>query len=411
MKFSVLIVEDERDKLRNILRTLRNVPGLSEDSIETEGDAYSAKKRMQMKAYDLLILDIAIPPHKAEEVDLEGGLVLLHEVLERDQYHTPTHIIGLTGHDEIRERASIQLAENALSLIHYQLDNDEWKRQLQAGVTQRMAAKKSADIVLAEYDYDVAFICALPMEAEAVRANGWNWHILSVPHDDSIYYEALFTKSGLQQSGRAVLLAADRMGLPAAAAATMKLILKFKPRLVVMTGIMGGVEGRVGLGDLVVANPVWDWGSGKWTSTTEQNDVPEFELDLYQYSIDQSLKKVVTQYADDSNALFQLRQGFSGAPKHDISMHSGPVASGASVLASQPILDRIKEQHRKLLGIEMEAYGVFSAVSIALYPKPLGICIKTVVDFGNGQKNDKYQAYGAYTSAKAASNIVELFFE
>ena len=36
--------------------------------------------------------------------------------------------------------------------------------------------------------------------------------------------------------------------------------MRFRPRYLFMTGIMGGVEGKTNLGDLVVASPIWDWG-------------------------------------------------------------------------------------------------------------------------------------------------------
>lgn len=409
MNFSILIVEDDTEKLRRILTALEQLPDFDSELVVTEIDAHSAKQRMLVQAFDLLVLDISIPPRKSADVQPEGGLALLQEVQEREQYHKPTHVIALTAHDHVLAAASARLAENALLLIHYQVDSDGWQRQLRTGVEQRMAAKKSAGITPPSYEYDVAFICALRSECAAVRANGWTWSALDVPHDDGIYYQAPFTKAD-GRPGKAVAAVATRMGLPAAAAATMKLIMRFKPRYLFMTGIMGGVDGRVKLGDLVVANPVWDWGSGKWTGSQGDGSAASFEVDPFQFTLDSSLERMALRLEEDGAELYRIRKSFgNGAPEWDLKLRIGAVASGAAVLADQGTLDRIKEQHRKLLGVEMEAYGFFSAATDAPHPKPLCLCIKAVVDFGNGHKDDTYQAYGAHVSAKAAQFFAEKY--
>ena len=99
--FNILIVEDNTDKLREIIQLLSTIENIDVDLIDSELDAISAKKRLKVKAYDFLILDIAIPNRKADQPDLEGGLKLLNEILNRKVYKIPTHIIGLTAKEEI----------------------------------------------------------------------------------------------------------------------------------------------------------------------------------------------------------------------------------------------------------------------------------------------------------------------
>jgi nucleoside phosphorylase/CheY-like chemotaxis protein len=409
MSFKILVVEDNTDKLRAVLQTLEQVIGLNEEDITTELDAHSAKRHLQHQAVDLLILDISIPPRKAAEIEPEGGLLLLEEILSRPQYHKPAHIIALTAHEELLATVRPKLAEQTLSVIHFQAGTSAWQRQLLTGVERRLAAKQSTLPTPLEYDYDVAFICALRSECSAVRANGWAWSSLSVPGDDSLYYQATYTKAD-GRLGKAVAMAAARMGMPAAAAATMKLVLRFRPRYVFMTGIMGGVEGRVNLGDLVIASPVWDWGNGKWVTIKQAGatETTRFEADPFQFTLDKSLERMALLLEEDGEALYHMRHSVKAtAPERDLKLRIGAVASGAAVLASQDALERVKEQHRKLLGIEMEAYGVLTALSEAPHPRPLGMCIKAVVDFSNGHKDDTYQEYGTQISAKAAQYFVE----
>jgi nucleoside phosphorylase len=66
-------------------------------------------------------------------------------------------------------------------------------------------------------------------------------------------------------------------------------------------------------------------------------------------------------------------------------------------------------QHRKLVGIEMETYGVFAAGRECTLPQPKVFALKSVCDFGDEEKNDSWQHYAAFTSAQALRVFVEKF--
>lgn len=406
--FEILIVEDNTEKLREILQLLDTIEGIQVDSVDSEIDVMGAKKRLKNKSYDLLILDIAVPLRKSEEVDLEGGLKLLRELNSRSGYLIPTHIIGLTGRDEILEKAENTFGKQVLSVIYHSYSSVEWEQKLVVGIKQRIFAKDTQLSCEKDYDYDVAIICALKSELDANRNNGWDWKSHQVNSDDTNYYRCEFKNSD-NKSVRVVAAHADRMGMPAASALAMKLIMQFRPKYIVMTGIMAGVSGRVSLGDIVVSSPVWDWGSGKWISNSGGSEAPKslFQLDPFQFTLESGILKQVNLLSDDDDFLFALRKSYQGSrPKTDIDVHVGPVATGASVLSDKNLFNSIKEQHRKLLGVEMEAYGLFSAADIAPRPKPTALCIKSVVDFGDSDKDDDYQHYGAFISANFAKEII-----
>ena len=137
-----------------------------------------------------------------------------------------------------------------------------------------------------------------------------------------------------------------------------------------------------------------------------------FLIDPHQFNIDSKIKKEIELLGDDSYFLLGLRKRFGlNSPKKDITVHIGAVATGASVLSDKATFDKIKDQHRKLLGVEMEAYGLFSAVENAPRPKPLPVCIKSVVDFGDSDKDDDLQDYGSYVSAQFAREIMQKLME
>ena len=82
---------------------------------------------------------------------------------------------------------------------------------------------------------------------------------------------------------------------------------------------------------------------------------------------------------------------------------------GASVVGDPEMTKLIIEQHRKLMGIEMESYGVLAAAEESPLPLPEAFSIKSVSDFGDDDKSDAYQKYAAYTSSAGLQVFVERF--
>lgn len=85
----------------------------------------------------------------------------------------------------------------------------------------------------------------------------------------------------------------------------------------------------------------------------------------------------------------------------------GPVASVPAVVADKQVIESLKGQERKLLGLEMEAYGMYYAVEHSMKPHPLIVAsLKSATDFADANKSDDYQQYGAMTSAELLYHII-----
>lgn len=77
------------------------------------------------------------------------------------------------------------------------------------------------------------------------------------------------------------------------------------------------------------------------------------------------------------------------------------MASGFAVVAKKTILDQqIRGQFIDTKGLEMEGYGVAYATAHATEPRPKAIIAKSVRDFADSRKADKYQKFAAYTSCE-----------
>ncbi|MBB5722654.1 nucleoside phosphorylase [Loktanella ponticola] len=82
-----------------------------------------------------------------------------------------------------------------------------------------------------------------------------------------------------------------------------------------------------------------------------------------------------------------------------------PTVSGSAVIASNTKVDEIKEQHRKVGGLDMEVYGLYRAA--ALHADNVScFAAKTVVDLANEDKGDDLHHSGAVFSARFVAKAI-----
>jgi nucleoside phosphorylase len=169
-----------------------------------------------------------------------------------------------------------------------------------------------------------------------------------------------------------------------------------------MTGICGGVGDAPKVGDLIVAEKSWDWQSGKWIADGSFEAAPD------QVAGDRDLINAVLSCESE---LERLHRSFPDARPGSVpTFHCGPMVSGSAVVADLEKHALFKKQHRKAIAVDMECYGVYSAVSTAAAPVPKVLCIKAVSDLANRDKSDDYQAYCSYMSAGIALKAIARYF-
>jgi nucleoside phosphorylase len=309
----------------------------------------------------------------------------------------------LTAFPEIREKAAQRFAEDLWMVIQYDISSDHWAEQLRRKVEYILLVERSQPIP--GYEAFLGIVAALPTPELAAVLDGvpWEWSSIQLPSDASQYYEGKIRKDS--DSRRVVAVAAPRMGMTAAAVTSMKMISAFRPRYLAMVGIAAGVKGRCQLGDIVVADPSWDWGSGKISGVGAAS---RFQQAPDQIPMDSFLRAKVMLLARNEPVLDAIRRGWKGSTiDHVLRMYVGPAASGAAVLADKRTVEGIIDQHRKLLAIEMETYGVYAAAQGAPLPQPKVFSVKSICDYADDSKSDSHQAYASYTSAQALKVLAE----
>ncbi len=401
-KPKILIVDDQIANKPQLVPALIEA-GISHSDIEISASSTEARRLIERERFALMVLDLALPNRPDEEPVRSGGLTLLRDITARpNRYKVPNYVIGLTAFDDLKTELAEGFEEHLWPLLHYDPTSEVWVSRIIKQVSHILDSARAT--VETDGTVDVCIITALySPELTNVLKLPWNWED---PYrlDDS----NLIHRGNLAINGRVfsvISTSARKMGMIAAGLTALKLINKFRPKLLIMPGICAGVRGRNRLGDVILASTVWNWQSGKMGA---EHGSMGLSLDPHQlHAPDLALSQFehLSQQQHIWNAIYA---GFGGVkPDHILQAHIGPVATGQVVLSSAEVMKSIEAQNRKLLGVEMECYGVYAATQWSDEPKPLTFAIKSVCDFGDQDKDDRYQDYAAYTSAMATAKLLE----
>lgn len=386
----ILIVDDDYEKIHLIIQALKKISHIDIDKCLFEArDANTAKRILTQEHIDLLLLDIQIPLIMGDTQAKDGGIQFLQMLKIDRTLNCPKSIIGITGYDEIFESTLSIFDQYQWTLLKFDRSSDEWIEKIKTKID--FLSKMPNDV---SPSFDIAIITALNIELDAILALPCKWQIFEVKNDPTIYHTGIISIRDREIS--VIACTALRMGMSSSAALTMKMSILFKPKYLFMTGIAAGVRMKSNYGDILIADPVWDWGNGKFALQEGQST---FQAAPHQISISSDLRSRLKEIATTRQFLDEIKAKFPISPSESLQLHIGPIASGASVLADPSIAEKIRKQHRELIGLEMEAYGVMSAVEYAPNPRPIALVIKSVCDFADTEKNDQWQKYAAHTSA------------
>ena len=250
----------------------------------------------------------------------------------------------------------------------------------------------------AEYGCAAVICTAVLTESESLRqAFGGGWSRIRVPGDKQRYYEATFTdKNGHGQL--VVTCQQDIMGMTAASALATKAAMLFRPRYLIMCGIAAGIQKNAGqmYGDVLVPDVVWDYSTGKFVGPDESElrygDVGFLPRPQAVY-LDPKLKSIVDRLCDSAECEFHVQ--------------TGPLACGTSVMANEVAVDvSVRLLFPSTVGLDMESYAIFHAASIALEPKPKALVVKSICDYANEDKDDRYQAFAAFTASRFVEHLL-----
>jgi nucleoside phosphorylase/CheY-like chemotaxis protein len=388
---TVLVVDDAPSKIDDIRASVVDAILHEDVRVTVESTVSDAIDSLSAHKYDVLILDINLPIRKGESARLDGGMKVLEAINQGGQIQKPSHIIGLTAYSNLQQQYSAVFEEGMWHLVTYSAASTDWAEGLKKKLMYIAESK-----LVGGFQNDLCIIGALEVpELAAILKLPADWNESPIEGDDTRYYAGNFQRDG--NALRVVAACCLDMGMPAATALAMKMIENFRPRYLAIVGIAAGISGNYG--DVLIADQAFDYGSGKSKSSWFRGVI--FEPAPVPILLSPLLKTKFGAFSRRSNILDRIRRE---SPEEivpwELGAKRGPIASGAAVLENWPLIQQIRRRDRKLVGIEMETYGVFVAARCCREPRPLAMSIKSICDFGDSKKNDDYQAYAAYTSAR-----------
>ncbi|MFM5335800.1 hypothetical protein ACET97_04555 [Aeromonas enteropelogenes] len=393
----ILVIDDSFDKMR-LIATGATEAGIKIENIIHKTNVFDALIELKKTLFDLVFVDIQIPEDATSDINVNGGVEFIEHLELRDDILKPLHVIAITSHHDAYISNLNSFLNKGWGVLSNQTTPDNIKNIIESRM--RLYNHNSTN-------FDIAIITALVRpELEALLNIKLEWERFTLDNDPTVYYKtSIDLPNNLTKT--IVTCSCPDMGMVSASAITTKICIKFNPKYIYMCGISAGIKGKVNLGDIIVGETLWDWGFGKLTIS---DGMPLLQHGANHLSIDNRVKnnlkdiQATRTFLDD---IYRETPNGINRPHHPLNAHIGPMASGSVVLEDPDTVALIKGQQRNILAIEMEGYGVMAAAELSVSEKPKVIIIKSICDFADPEKNDNWQTYAAYTSARYTYELIK----
>jgi nucleoside phosphorylase len=393
----ILIVEDTDIKARRLAKCIKDLDPAIE--VAHSPNAKEGIQRVLHGGIDVVLLDVLLPLDLTTDPSEDGSFWFLRELGRKGIAKMPL-VVGTTQHADSLARAQDIFRDYLWTIVFVTETDSRWQRQLAHVVRFSKSIESKFGLwTTSSEPVDTAIVTALriPEFDQVVDALGGGDQLLIRETNESWLRSGITLKSGRQST--TVAACADEMGMCSMAALVTRICIACRPKKLVLCGIAGGNAARVALTDLIAIEETWDCRAGK---ITETGLAPDVKVQRCSHKLANAVRTTVT---DDF--LMKCWKDWSGdKPKQLPSLHFGAVACSPAVVADGKSFAEFEDQKRKVLGVEMEAYGCYDAVHRLGDLAPAVISIKSVCDLGDNNKADRYQRYCAYLSARATVALV-----
>jgi nucleoside phosphorylase len=335
----------------------------------------------------------------------DGSLWFVRETGRMTNQSRLPMVVGTTAYADSLARVQDVFREYLWNVVLVTTLDDRWPRLIQHALRYAKSSSVVSDVAKASpsasaQKCDVAIVTALrtPEFSELIDALGGGDQ-LWIPDTSEAWLNCNLSRDDGTDIG-VVAACADEMGMTAMASLVTRVCMRCHPQALLLVGISAGNPDRVHLSDLILVDSTWDCRAGKLTENGFSADVRSRECS---YKLANLFSALVGE---------DFRIGFwskwkGERPPNVPQLHRGDVACSPAVVADKGIFSELESQKRKIVGLEMEAYGCYTAARRMGDLGPHVLCIKSVCDFGDGAKNDKYQGYCAALSAASVVHVLK----
>lgn len=186
-------------------------------------------------------------------------------------------------------------------------------------------------------------------------------------------------------------------GMIDAAILATQMIIRCKPKHLIMIGVLAGKPIDTHLGDVVIAKKAFTIDKGKLTEEGHEPEIESANLESAEIrKIENEIDKISNYLKKDTSRDYSK-----------FKIHFGAVACIRYVANKEKFFqDKVSSHDRKAIALEMESYGIARACEVASNGKIKPLIIKSVMDNAHN-KTDDNQTFAALTSAKVLEYILE----
>lgn len=412
-----LIIVHDRDQVVSRIQELISKMNVNIEHIVVCEDTTHAEAILSAENFDLMIMDLTVPRRKGFDTpSIANAEEFLQQVYDYGDLNAPGDVIGISCELEALTSLRDDLGPHFMVMIE-EKDDDIWLNQLADRIKYTVKSARSRFTAMSSTNYkDVLIITAIDEEFAP-------YHDLFELHSSEQFpgvFEFIFNdKAGTARSG--VAFSIGNSGQASAASRTQSLVSWYRPKLALMSGFCGGIKGKVEIGDLCCFRSVTAWDYGKWSEgENESSDrrldnflprsrpisVTDTELDLIWRGL------VLDGLAfDDADWRRMTDTWPSPLAETQLRVKSGSAASGSAVVGSRRIASQISQRDGSILVVDMESYGFYEACQNTFVKKPKFLCIKSVADFCDAEKDDQFHAGASFYSSVAVKKIITEKFQ
>ena len=242
---------------------------------------------------------------------------------------------------------------------------------------------------------------------ETKQYNSDYFYILDIPNSEYTGVAAIDINPGIGRSIQVVNRA----------------LFHFDVKMIVLIGLAGGVDNSLKLGDLIIADVIFEYEANSKAVNNERTEelyqiIPSpnywrinFSLERYLHHFQFIEPNLFKEFQSEANVFFNkldldnsLKEMVNDTPVYKI----GRIASGNIVATSKAFIDELKKRDRKILAIEMEAAGVLRAASEINGPIPT-LIIRGISDLADERKKDFDNIKEGVFRKLAIRNAIHLF--
>lgn len=401
----ILILDDNQDKRESLKSVIVPLFPQGQMFIEEACCLVDGREKLQSKTYDMLILDMVLPERKEDldnEMNRSGGVELLKEIYNNHSIKKPVQIIGLTEFEDEFSKQQKEFKDKLWYLLFYSRKDNDWKKQLKDKVCQLGQMKKDIEMSIKNCNkYDLGIICALNEEFVMMQKAfvSCKWESIQV---DGLPYVFKITKIASSHMKDYSIIAActNKPGICATSILASAMYNCFDVDTIFMTGITAGVNnGDVALDDIIIADAIHDYASGK-LNEEDSGDI-KFLKEMNQIPANRNLIALVADFISDSEHIRNINNSIHDAylkEEHDnVSAHIAKTVCGPFVIASSEVIKSLQQDERKLQALDMEGFALY-ATAHTLDKKALWI--KAISDFADKNKSDEHHKTCCFASGR-----------